>query len=156
MCPIYIYMLWRVRVAPLIIVGSGSLKSICWITRKSKLHLVTTIQLWTLDTLRQLNCSGLTCLLCRWLVTFDSLDWLTDWLTLYSISWGRLSADLREITSRQGSLHMSPIRLPREQSIPGRYRGNAYTGWFLRKRAQLSLAVSSAFHIPTFRQHVTI
>jgi hypothetical protein len=29
---------------------------------------------------------------------------------------------------RNGSL------LPREQSIPGRYRGNAYKGWFLRKR----------------------
>jgi hypothetical protein len=124
---IIIIIMWRVRVAPLIIICGF------WITYIDLLNHteVETTQSYhysTLDTEHsetQLNCSWLTegCLL--------NLDWL---LTLYSISWSRLSADWREITSLQGSFQMSLIQLPREQSIPGRYRGNAYTGWFVRKR----------------------
>jgi hypothetical protein len=68
--------LWHVRVAPLIIVGLWSLKSIYWISRKSKLHIVTAIQLWTVDTLK-LNWLNVD----SWILNFD-------WLTLYSISWG--------------------------------------------------------------------
>jgi hypothetical protein len=45
------YILWHVRVAPLIIVDSGSLESVYWITRKSKL-LYSLFNSKTLNTLR--------------------------------------------------------------------------------------------------------
>jgi hypothetical protein len=76
----YAYILWRFRVAPLITAGSGSLESIYWITRKSKLHIVTTIQLWTLD-IQRLNWALLT----AWMSTLWvlNLDWL---LTIFTQS----------------------------------------------------------------------
>jgi hypothetical protein len=134
------------RVVPLIIVDSGSHRTIAICNTVLRLWWHSPITIvpsthWALNWTNQeltslwhstviLTGSSLSVTCGSTLLT--ALDWL---LTLYSISWGRLSSDQREITSLQGSLHMSPIRLPREQLIPGHYRRNAYKGWFLRKRA---------------------